>query len=99
MWRDRGFDLISRLRAEEILYMPFACVLEPALRKVSNHSDTNTVLSSLSEMTSVFTLYDVLQLTKEQFLSETSCGEDCLNKLLAAIKLLGFEETFPCQQS
>lgn len=83
--------MISRLRAEVLLDMPYGVVLEPPLLKVSSSTLATSVLSSLSEDENIFTLRDVLNLTREEFLAGNPCGVDCLEALISAIKELGFE--------
>lgn len=82
-------DMISSLRAEELLKMPFYPVLEPAIIRVGSSDIATRILSSLAE-SDVYIFEDVLNLTDEEFLSIATCGQECLEVLKSAIKSLGF---------
>lgn len=82
--------MISKLRAEELLKLPFYTVLEPTLIRISSLESSTRVLSSLSDMPGIYTFEDVLNITDEFFTSQSLCGEECLQYLKDAIKALGF---------
>lgn len=82
--------MISKLRAEELLKLPFYTVLEPTLIRISSLESSTRVLSSLSDMPGIYTFEDVLNITDEFFASQSLCGEECLQYLKDAIKALGF---------
>lgn len=89
----RGEDkwiMISKLRAEELLKLPFYTVLEPTLIRISSLESSTRLLSALSDMPGIYTFEDVLNITDEFFTSQSLCGEDCLQHLKDAIKALGF---------
>lgn len=84
--------MISSLRLEEILRMPFATVLEPVLTKVAGPAQAAVIINHLSDMPGVYVTEDVLNLTPEQFLLKNKCGEICLKHLQNAFKELGLGE-------
>lgn len=79
--------MISKQRAEELLKMPFALVLEPAITKVSSAEVATQAIAALSEMPGIYLFEDVVNLAPKD-LDVSGFKKECFNALKQAIKLL-----------